>query len=151
MENLEAIIRQLEIWANNNKVSIQCELKSIDKKIKKFYTNNSLTTKVSSTLPPKNKKPLSPPKVGNKKTQPKSDEKINFKIKKLTLPVKGICHFCTSMSQDVYKTENNKNIIACTKCVKKKRKINNKKGNTEYIDAMSRLVPGCYGSGKSSR
>ncbi|TOM08329.1 hypothetical protein [Vibrio parahaemolyticus] len=155
MDNARIIISRLKEWARSNQVPITQELNQIDRKLAEFYkcstsvSAKNLTQKQSSKKPKIKRKPKT---VVNNLIESCLD-KINFNIKKVIIPVKGSCHFCKvkGISQDAYKLTNNQTAIVCSKCAKKQRKINSQKNKVIYVDAMERLVPGSYGSGKKAR
>ncbi|MFW1030973.1 hypothetical protein ACEWA3_23020 [Vibrio parahaemolyticus] len=156
MDNARIIISRLKEWARSNQVPITQELNQIDRKLAEFYkysasvSAKNLTQKQSSK---KSKTKRKPKTVVNNNPIESCLDKINFNIKKVIIPVKGSCHFCKvkGISQDAYKLTNNQTAIVCSKCVKKQRKINSQKNKVIYVDAMERLVPGSYGSGKKAR
>ncbi|XEI32269.1 hypothetical protein NMD14_16205 [Aeromonas veronii] len=152
MNDALIIIKRLNEWAKKNQVPIIGELNKIECKLSEFYRKSVADQIKKPTIKKKPKKE----KLNNVSvthSDVKFTEQINFNVKKIVIPVKGTCHFCTlkGISQDVYKLSNNKEVIVCAKCVKKQRKQSQIKNKVLYVDAMERVVSGSYGSGKKSR
>ncbi|EOW9236025.1 TPA: hypothetical protein RUZ94_003486 [Vibrio cholerae] len=152
MNDARVIVSRLSEWAKKNQVPIIDELNRIEHELSEFYRKPvvELAEKSPTKKKPKKKK-LKNASVAH--SDGRCTEQINFKVKKVVIPVKGTCHFCSlkGVSQDVYKLTNSKEVIVCAKCVKKQRKKNQIKNKVVYVDAMERVVSGCYGSGKKSR
>jgi len=156
VDNASLLVTRLKEWAKTHKVPITQELAQIERKLAKFASKTSTRSK-NDERQKSSKKPDKPKKVANNARVTSSSEKINFNVKKIVLPVKGACHFCKakSASQFVYTLTNSQKVIVCGNCVGKQRKRNKKKAKVKpkdrYVDAMERLVPGSYGSGRKSR
>lgn len=152
MNDALIIIKRLNEWAKKNQVPIIDELNKIECKLSEFYRKSVADQIKKPTI---KKKPIKGKlkNVSVTHSDVKFTEQINFKVKKIVIPVKGTCHFCTlkGISQDVYKLSNNKEVIVCAKCAKKQRKQSQIKNKVLYVDAMERVVSGSYGSGKKSR
>lgn len=152
MNDALIIIKRLNEWAKKNQVPIIGELNKIECKLSEFYRKSVADQIKKPTI---KKKPIKGKlkNVSVTHSDVKFTEQINFKVKKIVIPVKGTCHFCTlkGISQDVYKLSNNKEVIVCARCVKKQRKQSQIKNKVLYVDAMERVVSGSYGSGKKSR
>lgn len=150
MDNANILVSRLKEWAKTNKVPITQELTQIERKLAKSASKTSTRSKNGE----KQKLSKKPDKANNVQAT-LSSGKIDFNIQKMVLAVKGSCHFCKakSASQIVYTLTNSKKVIVCGNCVGKqqKRNKNRTKAKVTYVDAMERLVPGSYGSGRKSR